>query len=61
MKWLCLAIVIVAEILATSDLKNSVGFTRLRPSLFTGFVYAIAIYFLSLTLREIPIGIAYAI
>ena len=61
MKWLYLAIAIVAEILATSALKKTVGFTHLGPSLFTGVVYAIAIYFLSLTLREIPIGIAYAI
>lgn len=61
MKWIYLAVAIVAEIFATSALKGSEGFTRLVPSVITVFGYLISFYFLSLTLREIPVGIAYAI
>ena len=61
MKWLYLGVAIIAEIFATSALKGSEGFTRLVPSLITVFGYLISFYFLSLTLREIPVGIAYAI
>ncbi|MBV7481742.1 multidrug efflux SMR transporter [Bordetella sp. BOR01] len=61
MKWVYLGIAIVAEILATSALKSAEGFTRLLPSLATVLGYAVAFYFLALTLRDIPVGIAYAI
>lgn len=61
MKWLYLGIAIVAEIFATSALKSSEGFSRLVPSVVTVFGYMISFYFLSLTLREVPVGIAYAI
>ncbi len=56
-----LAVAIVSEVIATSALKASDGFTRLWPSLATVVGYAIAFYFLGLTLRVIPTGIAYAI
>lgn len=59
--WLFLAIAIVAEVAATSSLKASEGFTRLWPSLFVVAAYALAFYFLSLTLKTIPVGIAYAV
>ncbi|WP_447725779.1 DMT family transporter [Sphingomonas koreensis] len=61
MHYLYLSIAIVAEVIATSFMKQSDGFTKLVPSLVTGMGYLIAFYFLSLTLREIPTGIAYAI
>ncbi|MBR0679746.1 QacE family quaternary ammonium compound efflux SMR transporter [Roseomonas eburnea] len=61
MAYLHLAIAIVAEIVATSALKASDGFSRLWPSVVTVIGYGIAFYFLSLTLRTIPTGIAYAI
>jgi small multidrug resistance pump len=61
MAYVYLAIAIVAEVVATSSLKWSEGFTRLGPSLITVVGYAIAFYFLSLTLRTVPTGIAYAI
>jgi len=60
-RYLNLAIAIVAEVTATSFMKQSEGFTRLIPSAITFIGYAIAFYFLSLTLREVPTGIAYAI
>jgi len=59
--WLFLAIAIVSETIATSALKSSAGFTKLLPSLLVVAGYGIAFYFLSLTLRTIPIGIAYAV
>lgn len=61
MSWLYLAIAISAEILATTALKASTGFTRLYPSLITVAGYLVSFYFLALTLRVIPVGVAYAI
>jgi multidrug transporter EmrE-like cation transporter len=60
-KWLILGIAIVAETIATSALKSSEGFSKLWPSVIVLIGYAIAFYCLSLTLRTIPVGIAYAI
>ncbi len=60
MAWLYLFIAIVAEVIATSMLKLSNEFTRLGPSIIVVLGYATAFYFLSLTLRTIPIGVAYA-
>lgn len=61
MHWLYLAIAIVSEVIATSALKAAEGFTRWGPSLLVVVGYASAFYFLSLTLRSIPLGVAYAI
>ncbi len=61
MAYLLLLIAIVAEVTATSALKQSDGFTRPGPRLVTIAGYAIAFYCLSLTLRTVPTGIAYAI
>ncbi|RJG04704.1 QacE family quaternary ammonium compound efflux SMR transporter [Noviherbaspirillum cavernae] len=61
MQWLFLSIAIVSEVIATSALKASEGFSRLLPSLVVVTGYAIAFYFLSLTLRTVPVGVAYAI
>ncbi|MGO1002806.1 DMT family transporter [Lysobacter sp. CA196] len=59
--YLYLSIAIAAEVVATSALKASDGFTRLVPSLIVGIGYATAFYFLSLVLRTVPVGVAYAI
>ena len=59
--WLLLAIAIVAEVVATSALKASAGFSRLVPSVVVVLGYAVAFYCLSLVLRTIPVGVAYAI
>ena len=61
MQWIYLFIAIVSEVIATSALKAAEGFTRLLPSITVVVGYALAFYFLSLTLRFIPLGIAYAI
>lgn len=59
--WLFLAIAIVAEVVATSALKSSEGFTRLGPSALVVAGYGVAFYFLSLVLKTIPVGVAYAV
>jgi small multidrug resistance pump len=61
MNWLFLAIAIVAEVIATSALKASEGFSKLLPSLLVVVGYGIAFYMLSRVLSAIPVGIAYAI
>lgn len=61
MNYLYLAVAIVSEVVATSFMKESDGFTKVVPGLITVVGYAVAFYFLSLTLRTIPTGIAYAI
>lgn len=59
--WIYLFIAILAEVTGTSALKYSEGFTQLVPSCIVVAGYATAFYFLSLTLKTIPVGIAYAI
>ncbi len=61
MKYLYLATAIIAEVIATSSMKLSDGFTRPLWSIITILGYAIAFYCLSLTLKTIPTGVAYAI
>ena len=59
--YVSLAIAILFEVVATSALKASEGFTKPLPSLIVVIGYVIAFYFLSLTLRSMPIGIAYGL
>lgn len=61
MSYLYLGLAIVAEVIATSALKASDEFTKVGPAIITVAGYAIAFYFLSLTLKVIPVGIAYAV
>lgn len=61
MGYVYLAIAIVAEVVATSALNASQGFTRLWPSMITVIGYGVAFYALALTLRTVPMGIAYAV
>lgn len=61
MSYLYLGIAIFAEIIATSLLKASEGFTRFVPTVILGVGYLVAFYYLSMALKEIPTGIAYAI
>ncbi len=56
-----LTIAIMFEVVATSALKMTNGFTNLLPSLVAVSGYALAFYFLSLTLRAMPVGVVYAI
>ncbi|MGE0629234.1 MAG: multidrug efflux SMR transporter [Hyphomicrobiaceae bacterium] len=61
MGYLYLAIAILAEVAATSALKASQEFTKLVPSAIVLAGYATAFYCLTLVLRTIPVGIAYAV
>ncbi|MAB25938.1 MAG: QacE family quaternary ammonium compound efflux SMR transporter [Pseudomonadales bacterium] len=59
--WFYLATAIVTEVIATSALKASEGFSKPLPSVVVVIGYLVSFYFLSLTLKTIPVGIAYAI
>jgi multidrug transporter EmrE-like cation transporter len=59
--WLLLGTAIVAEVVGTSALKASEGFTRLVPSVVVVLGYAVAFYCLSLVLKTLPVGVAYAV
>lgn len=61
MHYFHLVVAIVFEVIGTSALKASDGFTRPWPSLVVVVGYAGAFYFLALTLRVLPVGVAYAI
>ena len=60
-QWIYLGVAIVSEVIGTSALNASAGFSRLWPSLIVVAGYAVAFYCLSLALTSIPVGIAYAI
>ncbi len=59
--WLAIAIAIVAEVTATTALKASNEFTRLWPSLIVVAGYGVAFYFMTISMRVLPVGIMYAI
>lgn len=61
MKWVYLIIAIVGELIATASLKESNGFTKLWPSIICLIGYVVTFYFLSLAIKEIPLGVAYAV
>lgn len=61
MSYLFLAIAIVAEVIATSALKASDGFSNLLLSIIVVVGYVVSFYCLGLVLKEIPVGVAYAI
>jgi small multidrug resistance pump len=60
-KWVFLTVAIVSEVVGTTALKASAGFTRLTPSVVVVVGYAASFYFMSLTLDTIPVGVAYAV
>ena len=59
--WFYLGIAILSEVMATASLKSTEGFTKIGPSVLVLIGYSAAFYFLSLTLEDIPIGVAYAV
>ncbi|XHM78245.1 multidrug efflux SMR transporter [Mesorhizobium sp. ANAO-SY3R2] len=60
MTYIYLIIAVAFEVVATSALKETQGFTKLLPSLVTVTGYAAAFYFLSLVLKVMPVGVVYA-
>ncbi len=61
MAYFYLGVAIIAEVIGTSTLKASEEFTKLVPSALVVIGYGVAFYCLTLVLRTIPVGIAYAI
>ncbi len=59
--YMYLTLAIVFEVVATSALKASDGFTKLLPSLIVVIGYAATFYFFSIVLKTMPVGVAYAI
>jgi small multidrug resistance pump len=56
-----LVFAVLCEVIGTSTLKATQGFTQPLPTIVTLCSYLVAFYVLSLTLEAIPVGIAYAI
>lgn len=61
MPYLYLSLAIISEVIGTTALKATEGFTRPLPSLLVIFGYGAAFYFLSLVLQSMPVSLAYAI
>jgi small multidrug resistance pump len=59
--YLYLAVAIIGEVVGTSALKGSDGLTKVVPSAIVLVGYAVALYFLSLALRTLPLWLAYAL
>ena len=59
--WLILSLAILGELVGTTALKLSAGFSRLLPSVFVFVGYGVAIWLLSLSTQRIPLGISYAV
>ena len=59
--WIFLILAIFSEVIGTSFLKSTEGFTKFWPSVIVLAGYSAAFYFLSLTLDSIPLGVVYAI
>jgi multidrug transporter EmrE-like cation transporter len=59
--YLCLLLAILCEVIGTGALKESAGFTRVIPTLIVIVAYLAAFILFSVSLRHIPVGIAYAI
>ncbi len=61
MSWLYLALAIFCEVIGTSALTASGSFTRILPTGLALTAFAVSLFFLSMALKSIPVGIAYAI
>ena len=61
MKWILLFIGIIAELLGTTSMKMSEGFTNLYPSIFTFVFWAIGLTIFLFALKEFDLSFAFAI
>ena len=61
MHWLYLALAIVLEVAGTTSMKLSEGFTRLVPTVLLVVFYALSFSLMTLALKRIDVGVAYAI
>ncbi|NNM72882.1 DMT family transporter [Enterovirga aerilata] len=60
MNYVFLVIAIAAEVIGTSALKASEGFTRAGPAILSIASFAVALYLVGLAMRTIPVGVVYA-
>lgn len=61
MVYLFLILAIIAEVIATTALKTSDSFTKLGPTILSVVGYTVAFYLMSIVMRSMPTGVAYAI
>ncbi|MFV0339119.1 MAG: DMT family transporter, partial [Parachlamydiaceae bacterium] len=61
MKYLYLALAIIFEVIGSSCIKASDGFTKWLHTVIVAITYLICIYYLSLALKSMPLGLAYAL
>ena len=61
MSYIYLALAIAAEVAATSLLKTTEEFSRLVPTTFLVVFYIISFYLMTLALRDLPLGVVYAV
>lgn len=61
MNWLILALAGAVEIAWSQSIKPTDGFTRLLPTIVCVLVGALSVYLLSLAMRALPVGTAYAV
>lgn len=61
MPWLYLSLAILTEVAATTSMKLSNGFSELEPSIYIFVFYSLSFCFLTLSLKSLEIGFAYAI
>jgi small multidrug resistance pump len=59
--WTVLLLAIVCEVIGTTNLKLSRGFTEFLPSALVAVFYGASIFLMALALREIEVGVAYAV
>lgn len=59
--WVLLVFAILGELVGTTALKLSVGFSRLLPSVFVFVGYGAAFWLMSQSIQRIPLGVAYAV
>jgi len=61
MKYIFLALAIILEVIGSTFMKASHGFSKFLPTTVTVVAYLACFFFLSQALKTIPLGIAYAI
>ncbi len=59
--WISLTLAIILEVIATTLLKISDGFSKWLPTAASLLLYAVCFYFVALAFRSIPVGMVYAI
>jgi small multidrug resistance pump len=61
MAWLVLGASVISEVAGTVALKQSEGFTKLGPAVFAGFFYVVAVWLMAIAMRQLEMGVTYAV